>query len=188
MKNLLVIAIVVVSITLGFGVRNDASAQSLCIPEECSGQGEYVPDFSCINRKLLDPTDTCCENKCKDSAGAEEPEVYREVINSFFGYSLAVRDGQQIPVLINLAITTVLGFVSLYALVMGIYLGGYVRSRATTAEEIESTNKKLTTLIIGFILAWGFIVIVQIVANLIGLGSLNSLELVGSGGSDIVIQ
>ncbi|MCA9387170.1 hypothetical protein KC669_04005 [Candidatus Dojkabacteria bacterium] len=162
-------------------------AQAGCLPESCKVKGGYLPNFTCINEKIVNPQSDCCIDKCAGEGESEVPEEYAPLF-SFFGATFAVTKDQQIPTLINLAITTALGFASVYALVMGIYQGAYVRSKATDPETIEQTNKVITSLILGFILAWGFIVIMQVVANLIGLGSLQNLELVGDSGQTITIE
>lgn len=162
------------------------NAQADCLPDSCKVRGGYLPDFQCVNEKLINPSSDCCIDKCATEPSGEVPDEYQPLFE-FFGYSLAVTKDQQIPTLINLAITTALGFASVYALVMGIYEGAFVRARVTEAEEIEKSNKVILSLIAGFFLAWGFIVIIQIVANLIGLGDLQNLELVGDNGTTIVI-
>lgn len=169
----------------------DASAPS------CTPNCEFEPDFSCINRKILDPTFDCCENKCVGAADSVElPEEYTKVI-SVFGSTIVIDTSDPIgviSVLVNLAITTVLGFISLYALIRGIYEGGIKRAKSIDAGEIEASNKTVQTLILGFVLAWSFIFIIQFVASIIGLGSLSDLQVLqgdlseDSGGDQIIIN
>lgn len=149
----------------------------------------YIPDFNCTNRRIFDPKVTCCENKCPEDAISPEASEFSTLI-SFFGNSLTIKSTQQIPTLINLAITTILGFFSIYALGYGMYVAGVVRAKTTNEEEIVKANKTLITLILGFILAWGFIIIMQFVANLVGVGSLANLQLIQEqpSGSVVVIE
>ena len=189
MKNLIIVfSLIIVSFIIFYIFTGETKAQLSCLPEDCRGQGQYTIDFSCVNKKITSPGFNCCEEKCVGDPGATD--VLNEEIEplfSFFGYTFAVREGQQIPVLINLVITTFLGIVSVYTLGMGIYQGAVVRARATDPETIAAVQKTVLTLIIGFILSWGFIVIIQVIANLIGLGSLQDLTLVGDGGINIII-
>ncbi len=177
------------SFTFILGLSHETSAQLACLPEACQNAGQFEPDFNCINRKLLNPSVDCCEDKCSDDN--QEFTIPNELdpLFSFFGYTFAVKDGQQIPTLINLAISTFLGFVSVYALGMGIYQGAVVRARTTDPEKIAEVSKSFVALVGGFILSWGFIVIMQVVANLIGLGSLQDLTIIGDdGGTTITID
>ncbi len=173
-----------------FSTPVQAQTESICIPSACPN--DYEPDFNCINERLFNPDSTCCQNKCKGSAGAPNvttPEI--QPLIRFFGRTLAIREASQLPVIINLAITTFLGFVSVYAVVYGIYVAGFIRARTTNEEEIQKANKTLIYLFAGFILAWSFIIIIQLIANVLGLGSLNNLVVVDSGGgsgTNIVIQ
>lgn len=152
-------------------------------------EDSYIPDFNCTNRRIFDPKVTCCENKCPEDAISAEASEFSTLI-SFFGNSLTIKSTQQIPTLINLAITTILGFFSIYALGYGMYVAGFVRARTTNEEEIVKANKTLITLILGFVLAWGFIIIMQFVANLVGVGSLANLQLIQEqpSGSVVVIE
>ena len=170
-----------------FRGTNRVNAQAECLPDACKVKGGYVPNFTCINEKFVNPGSTCCVDKCAGEDPGEVPAEYQPLFE-FFGATFAVTKEQQIHKLINLAITTALGFASVYALIMSIYQGAFVRARATDAEAIEQSNKVILSLIAGFFLAWGFIVIIQVVANLLGLGSLQNLELIGNSGTTITIQ
>lgn len=172
------------------------SNSPICIPSSCAGEGQYEPDFACINQQLLDPTNNCCENKCKNiSSGNDNPDSFTKLID-VFGSSIVIETDDPIgviAVLVNLAITTVLGFISLYAIVRGIYEGGIKRARSIDSGEIEETTKTVQTLILGFVLAWSFIFIIQFITSILGLGSLSDLtvlqdDLAGDADNQIVIQ
>src|SRR5690606_16851902 len=126
-------------------------------------------------RKLLNPDIDCCENKCRSGStttpGASDPilEKYRE----FGVLGIRVRiDESSIPSLVNIALTTFLGIIALYTLFRGIYVAGIKRTNATSEDEFSSINKEFTALIIGFIIAFTSIFLVQLVFNVLGLGSL----------------
>ncbi len=158
-------------------------------PTECKSQNDtgcYVPDFQCSNAKFLDPSVSCCNNKCANSgtvgSSGDQAEIRKfNIFGTQFAFSSA-----RIPSLINIAISTFLGFVSAYALFRGMYIGAVVRSRATTSEDIAKANKEIVNLIIGFILAWSFIFIIQFVASVLGIGNLNDLNVTNTG-SEITI-
>jgi hypothetical protein len=166
--------------TIFFSLTGIVSAQDCAedpyeIPYGCDDN--YTIDFNCQNRRIMDPSETCCIHKCKDQ---DDPTAAPEQLDELevFGFRIAIDATKKIPVLINLLFTTALGLVSVYTVVVGIYYAGVKRAKATTSEEIESINKTLKQLTLGFIIAWGFIFIVQFVFNLLGLGSLNDMIII----------
>lgn len=161
----------------------DCGASPYFVPEACPTT--YQPDFNCQTEKILNPGTQCCPNICPGDSGVGQPEEL-EVVTSIFNNKIGVKSGEQIPTLINLVVTTLLGIVSVYATVMGIYIAGFVRARSTDDAEIAKANKTLGTLIAGFLLAWSFIFIIQVVANFLGLGSLSNLELIDETNADVI--
>lgn len=157
------------------------------IPADCSAPGEYEPDFNCINNKFLNPNLECCPNKCVGgSTSSPEDDTYQQI--NFFGTTVGLdfSNPNTIPTLVNLGISTFLGIISIYALFRGIYVAAFIRTSATDPARIAAINKELTNLVIGFIIAWGAIFIVQLVANIIGLGSLSNLQVAGTQGAYVI--
>lgn len=163
------------------------SSDITCLPSACQVPGGFEPDFACQTERILNPGSNCCINKCTVDASVIDLPPETTVLFEFFGNSLIITDGSRIPALINLLISTFLGFISLYAVIYGIYLGAYARPNATDEESIAQINKSLQSVIIGFALAWSFIFIIQFVASLLGLGDLSTLDLVGNSGSSTTI-
>lgn len=170
----------------GIGVTVPGCSAPFDIPDACpspkdpnsSNTNYYVPNFECINRKLLDPSYSCCRNICAEKAGgidiAAQPEVFQKLF-SFFGRTIAITSGNQLIAIFNIAITTILGIFTVIALVFGVYIGAFVRARTTDQEEIANANRTLVNIIIGFTLAWSFLFIIQIVMGFLGLGNLSNL-------------
>ncbi|MDQ6986086.1 MAG: hypothetical protein Q9M91_05795 [Candidatus Dojkabacteria bacterium] len=167
-----------------------------CIPENCPR--EYIPNTACLNEQILNPASpeaaTCCENKCKDDAlnsiatgtkTSAPAEI--DALITMFGQTVSVKNEDRFAVFVNLAITTVLGAIAAYTLVYGIILAAYKRPNTVDAEEIARINKTLTNMILGFVLAFSFVLIMQVFANLLGLGNLASIQLTGSTPSDTQI-
>lgn len=157
------------------------------IPEQCSEPGDYEPDFNCINARFVNPGLECCPNKCVgDTSPVPEEDVYQTF--NIFGTSINLdfSDPQTIPTIVNIAISTVLGIISLYVLFRGIYIAAFVRTSTNDPSKIAAVNKELVNLFIGFGLAWGAIFLVQLVANVIGLGSLNNLQVTGTEGAYVI--
>lgn len=158
-------------------------------PKPCANTTEsgcYVPDFQCSNSKFIDPQTICCNNKCNGTTSPDTGST--DIIRSFniFGTKFSFYPSS-VPSLINAAITTFLGFVSIYALVRGMYIGAVLRTRATSSEDIAKVNKEIINLIIGFVLAWSFIFIIQFISSVLGIGNLNDLN-VSNTGTEIVIK
>jgi hypothetical protein len=184
--------------TIGF-VVNAQSGSGQCdapyyIPSACPApyrpgvSGGYTADLNCQLEKFTDPQSNCCPNKCvtadgSSNTGAQNPDLFWDI--DVFGTVMRINPDST-PVFINILFTTVLGLVSLYAIIRGIYVTGVKRTMATTPDEIAEVNKELTNLIIGAALCWGFIILIQVVANFLGVGSLSSLDF-SSGDSGTVI-
>lgn len=154
----------------------------------------FEADNTCVEAKILDPEVDCYENKCPGSPSYKE--IQRgEANNTFdelkvFGFVIYINSAKKFAAIINIVISTSLGIVSMYAIVRGIYVGAYKRANTIEAEVIAEANKELMSLIIGFMISWGFIFILQFTMNFLGFGSINELVLIGdqSSNSAIVIN
>ena len=165
----------------------NANPLTECLPDTCREPGQYEPDFNCINQRFLDPSLDCCPNKCVGGqSSVEEPVVLQEF--NIFGTTIGLdfSNANTLPTLINIGISTVLGIISFYALFRGVYIAAFVRTSTTDASKIAAVNTELKNLIIGFIIAWAAIFIVQLIANIIGLGSLQNLQITGTEGSFLI--
>lgn len=156
------------------------------IPSNCPN--DYVPDLQCINTRLFNPGILCCPNKCNNAPSNVCDTVYQTYFSQFdiFGTTFKINPNN-LPTIINLFITTILGLISIYALLRGIYVAGIKRTQAISPEDIANLNKELTNLVIGFIIAWGFIIIIQIVANILGVGSLSNIDINGGKSGGLVV-
>lgn len=162
-------------------------------------KGGYTADLNCklenfFTGTSLDTTNTarCCPNRCVDASGdkvtvsgfwpTSNPSEFRSF--EVFGTTIRINP-DNIPSLINILFTTALGLVSLYTIARGIYVAGVKRSSAQSAEDIANVTKELTNLLVGALIAWGFIIVIQVVAGFLGVGQLNNLDI--SGGDNLVV-
>lgn len=192
----------VLSITIFVGSFNEVNAiypsgcsQPFGIPDACkspceslaAGSGScYVPDFTCLNVSILKPDTVCCPNICKGTNPIIDPGAQATLRQfNIFGTKFYLSE-DRIPSMINLALTAFLGIVSFYALLRGMYIGAVVRPGATSPDDIAKVNTELKNLIIGFILAWSFIFIIQFIASILGIGRLDNFN-VQNTGAEIVI-
>jgi len=176
-----------------FGSSDKIFGAAGCVNDvpTCPGN-QYEPDFACINAKILNPNTDCCRNKCVgDSNSVQDPIIPKYQEFGILGIKVKI-DESKIPSLINIALSTFLGIIAIYALFRGIYVAGVKRTQATDEATIENVSKELTAIVIAFIIAFSSIFIVQLVFNVLGLGSLNDLNFTfdGSnpGGPQLVIQ
>lgn len=189
-------------ITTGFKVSAQADCQApYYIPSACPSPympgvaSGYTADLNCQLVKITKPGTpeaNCCPNICVTEAGeanygASNPQVFSQL--EVFGTTIKINP-DNIGTIVNILFTTVLGLVSIYAIVRGIYVTGVKRPMAITPDQIAELNKELSNLIIGVIICWGFIILIQLIANLLGVGQLNSLDISGgeSGGTVITIN
>jgi len=171
--------------------------QNPYIPGESRG---YTADLNCQLVRITRPGSagaSCCPNICVTAEGEidttngtgneQNPAVFSQL--EVFNTTIKINPNN-IGTVINILFTTLLGAVSLYAIVRGIYVTGIKRPMAVTPEQIADLNKELTNLIIGVVICWGFIIIIQVIANLLGVGQLNNLDISGgdSGGTVITIN
>ncbi len=173
------------------------------IPSACTKaynpgvSGGYTADINCATKSILDPSilnhsspKFCCPNKCVDSNGNDAATATGEdtTFKKFevFGTTFRVNPNN-VGTIINIIMISILGAISVYVLIRGIYVAGIKRTMAVTDEEIANLNKELTNLVIGFIICWGFIIVIQLVANLLGVGSLSNLDISGGNGGGLVV-
>lgn len=179
-KLLLAIALVFFAQAMLFAPKVSANGASN-IPANCPN--DYIPDFACINKKILNPKDPCQENKCPGDPGEEDPLLEKYNDSDIAGFRVRITQ-DSLPALINLIITTFLGVIALYALFRGIYVAGVKRTQATTDDALASVNKELTAIVVGFSVAFAFIFIIQVVFNLLGLGGITDLNVNFTGTTD----
>lgn len=166
----------------------------VCFPLGCSAPGTFEPDSACVTKQILNPRakdpgsgEFCCINKCvgaEPSAAGRSGNEFVNLINIFGTNVISINSEQRIAAIINLALTSVLGAISAYTIIRGIKITAFDRPRTLDPGEIAGINKTLVTLVIGFVLAWSFIFIIQLVSNFLGVGSLNDLILVGAPPED----
>jgi hypothetical protein len=195
-----VIILIVAAMMGGSAVVSAAGdcAPPYYIPQACPSpyvpgqRGGYTADLNCPLSGFINPeAPGCCRNKCVDSSGnslsgtttnPENPVEFQRF--EVFGTTIRLNP-DNIPSLINILFTTALGFVSLYTIARGIYVAGVKRASAQSAEDIANVTKELTNLLIGALIAWGFIIVIQVIAGLLGVGQLNNLDI--SGGDNLVV-
>lgn len=195
---------IVITIILSSGIKLSAQSTDCIapyfIPDDCSvpyvpgKSGGYTADLNCQIVRITKPgTDEakCCPNICVNENGDRvSAQLPSEITQTeVFGTTIRINPDNS-GTIINILFTTILGLVSVYAIVRGIYVTGVKRPMAITPDQIAEINKELTNLIIGVVICWGFIILIQVVANLLGVGQLNNLDISGgeSGGTIITIK
>lgn len=172
----------------GGGQTRECSGDPYEIPSEC--KDDFIIDAKCQSLKILSPqselAQKCCIHICKgDTSTAEDPKntlnqedlAFLNVFGVKLGLDFSAENRTKtISTLINLVITTILGIFSFYALFRGVYLAAVKRPVLTKPEDISKLNKEFTSLLIGFVIAWGVIFIVQLVFSILGLGSLTNFS------------
>lgn len=173
------------------------------IPVEC--EGSFAPDNSCITARIINPEIDCCRNYCPEnpstrynaatdcasgnSAACDASSVFTSL--NIFGSKVQYAP-DKIPSLIQLAISGALAAVSFYALFRGMFLYAIRRPNTTDAADIAKINKEFGNIIIGFVIAWSVIFIVEFVMRILGLPSLaqinvETLDDPGNPGSNVII-
>ena len=185
---LIITNIISTLIVKAIDIGSDCLASNNYVPAACPNT--YKPDLNCTANKFSNPDSKCCPNFCPQGEGSNATNItqlsstYRKLVIFGTDYRFSPESTSGV---IKLVIQTILGLVSLYALVRGVYLAGFKRTLVTTPDEIGKINKELTNMLIGFIICWGFILILQFVSNFLGLGSLTALSGTDNSGANVVV-
>lgn len=164
------------------------SAQDPCssvvntCPTPCAGGSQntncYIPNFDCLSQRVLDPMIICCISKCANEqisgSELEQLRVFYRTFN-FFGTKVNINTDSLVGWL-TLGIQAFLAVVSIIALVKGIKAGVI---DVPKGEELDKVKRDITNTIMGFILAWGAIFIIQIILSVLGIPGLNELVIIG---------
>ncbi len=87
MKNFFIVSLffLISFMILPFNIH-ETNAQLECLPEACRRPGQFEVDFECQGRKLLDPSETCCVEKCIDDQTTINVDPGFDPLFEFFGY------------------------------------------------------------------------------------------------------
>ena len=151
-------------------------------PPECfDGDGNQVQaeiNLNCQRARILDPqssaAQTCELFLCpgREFATTETIDVSIFFVNIRLNSETAI--GQALFIIFNV----ILGIVVLATVLFGIY-GSYKRAVASGPDDIAESQKIITNAIIGFLMVGLTLVIIQVFASFIGVGSI--FELVDFG-------
>jgi hypothetical protein len=182
-KGLVILIVSFLFLTILFSVNVKAQSGFVagCMPPQgvpVACPTDFIPNLDCQLERIVNPGTDCCPNMCPGGdLDTDQPDELQKL--NVFGTTLLIGP-ESVPLLINLALSAFLGIVSLYALIRGIYLGAIKRPQTIDDKEIGDISKEIKNLLIGFIIAWSFIFITQIVVQFLGLGSLQDLTLIGT--------
>lgn len=181
MKKILIAGILLSFFLLPQQVSAQGGFPSWClppqgIPEDCPK--DFEPDHLCNIQKIKDPNTQCCPNKCIDADTSIDPDEKEELqrLGNIFGTEVRYTP-EKVPSLIQLGISAVLAVVSFYALFRGMFLYAIKRPNTIDSAEIAKINKEFGNIIIGFVLAWSVIFIVEFVMRILGLPSLSQIDI-----------
>jgi hypothetical protein len=165
-----------------------------------------VPDPKCISIMLsitddpattLIPCNTKCHyeciqqnkgceymipSRCKDLSDFLKQAVTKTESLNIFGIDFGPTE-QAVPSVLRLVVLLMMGIIALLSIVYGLY-SGFVRSTALdSAEKVEQSYKIAKNTILGVVIAFAGVIIVQIVALLTGVeGSIFAFNLVPKQG------
>lgn len=177
MRKLILIAII------GFGILFPSSvkAQFSGCPQTCTEGQKLWISTSCQQRRLrLSPEAAgCCLYYC-----SEQPDESRSLGNSDpsatdfgldpFSSSLKLDTPQGIATLIATAFQMFLGAVAIYAVVTAIR-SAMLLANASNPEAIGQARKNITSAVIGIVICATALGVLQLLINLLGLGSIGQV-------------
>jgi len=151
-----------------------AAFASGCTDFRCNGCENPKVDLVCQRKRLLDPNANCTLLYCGDNTTTSPTQSSKVVDVNFFGINMHVEEDKQVATFIFVLFSFFFGFVALALTLLGIY-GAFLRSRAESADDEAKASKLLTNAVVGLILIVLSLVIAQLIASALGIGSLDKL-------------
>lgn len=152
-----------------FALPVSTRAQDVCT--KCPDGSDPKIDFECQRQKILNPKASCDVCLC---AGESNPSSAEAFDLNFFGINLRLRSDAALAQILYLGFSVFLGIVAFVVVGLGIY-GAVKRSNAETDDDIAAAQKIITNAVIGFIMIVVSLLVVQLVASFLGLGSINEI-------------
>jgi hypothetical protein len=145
-----------------------------CTDFQCPGCKDTKVDFTCQRERLLNPSANCKLVYCADSTNTPPTQQTRTVNVNFFGVNMSIDEDKQVATFIYIIFSFFFGFVALALTLLGVY-GAFLRSKAESPDDEAKAAKLLTNAIVGLILIVLSLVIAQLIASALGIGSLDKL-------------
>jgi hypothetical protein len=132
-------------------------------------EGELKLDLGCQRERLFDHSSNCplyyCEGQGPSNSGQETIQL------NFFGVRINLSSGSALQQLAFVIISLFLGVVAIFLSFIGIY-AAVKRSQAEKDEDLQKANKMLTNALAGLAIMAVSLVIAQLTASFLGVGSL----------------
>lgn len=165
------LASLLIPVLLGAGAQPVYAA---CTDTYCTDCENPKVDLTCQRKRLVDPTDSCTLLYCGDSQ-AKPPELGSETVSfNFFGVTIRMNSSRQLETILYVIFTLFLGVVAIGTVAYGIY-GAFKRAGAQSADDVASAVKIMQNALVGFLIAGLALLIAQLVASFIGVGSLTQV-------------
>jgi len=179
MRKVIIASLIFFSVFTSFLVVN-TYAQT-CSDYSCTDCENPKVDLVCQQRRLIDPSDTSCTLMyCADGGNKPTTET-PDVLNlNFFGVTIRLNSDQALASVLYLIFSFILAIALIATVFLGV-LAAVNRARAEKDEDIAKAQKTMTNAITGFVLFGVSLVIVQIVATVIGVGSIFDMVKFPSG-------
>ncbi len=139
-------------------------------PEGCS---DYRVDFACQRAKLVDPKVDCEVCVCAGDINIRIKTL--DIPINIFNVAIRLDSDKAVGQLIFLVMSMFLGVVALATAGLGIF-AAVKRAQAETDDDVAQAQKTMTNALVGFVLVVISILIAQLVASYLGVGSLDTIS------------
>lgn len=177
MKKILIIA-VLISISASLTALIVPSRVSAQVCTTCGGGAEPQVNFTCQRAKIFDPDSAyakgCDLCICPGEKPDNDTKDATTVDLNIFGINFRLNSTRAVSQFIYLLFMFFMGVIAIATVVYGIY-GAVKRSQSEDEENIAASQKIITNAIVGFILVIVGILGAQLVANFLGVGTLNEI-------------
>ena len=172
--QVIILLLVAVCGLLLLGRTQTVNAASGCSDYSC-GPNCASPkiDLTCQRNRLIDPKTVCTLLYCADTVPCVSAQKDKVNVN-FFGVDFHFDSDKEITSLVYIGFSLFLGVVAVAITGLGVY-GAYLRSKAESPDDAAKAAKVLTNALIGLVLIVLAAVIAHLVANALGVQSLDQL-------------
>jgi hypothetical protein len=149
-----------------------------CSDTGCTGCNNPKLDLGCQRERLFSPTSnvarSCKLYFCADGGTTAPTQSSSDIKLNLFGVQVRINTDAGIYALLALGFSMFLGIVAIALVVIGLR-AAIRRARAESDDEMAAAAKTMQNSAVGFGIIILSLVIVQIVANLVGVGSIVNL-------------
>lgn len=173
MKRLLTL-LALITVGLGFTPLTVSAQTDAQCQQAIQGCSDVQIDFKCQRDKLVDPDSPCCVQYCGNVNPNKNNREAEKIDWTLFNVRFSLDSDKAVAQVLFIVFNLFLAVVAMYAVFVGVY-ASVQRAQADSEEKVAATIKQMRNAIIGLVLIGLSLLIAQLIASLLGLGSVAEL-------------